>query len=420
MNAKKGSFASLFIQFRLRSCFSTLFEFGNALAEEGLVYEDSLFSHWQKGDRVPNNRDLLLTVVKIFVDRGGIKSLQEANDFLESAHQGYLTNSEIQRLPNVLLKTSASKKSIVKYFYSNKIHGYEHVFIKENLSAVDVIELMDLFLADSWDFLNNGRFEAHRDFLEKICDYLEQQIKKTTKKFHKSYLMDQLAQSLYLYGRSLSPTIETGKVLKSLLGVGKKLYEISKLTQNNRDLVYGDIIISDAFYVAAHYNKTHCRKYYKASFNHAKRVINNSKAMSNEKLFALKTAAATTIYLRNKEDFIKISKIFKDSFYSIPRQFSIAGNYLSSCLAKGNALFNIYNPLKIKEQAAEHFKNNLIGSHIFEVSGIKSELETFKILKTRDIDFLRKNTERAIRIAKEEGYFRHLNSINRLASSVFS
>ncbi len=88
------TFGELFKKYRLKSQFLTLSLFGNALAQEGFVYEDSIYSHWQKNIRVPKNRKLLLAFIKIFIKHEGMASVSEANAFLESAGQGYLTTEE--------------------------------------------------------------------------------------------------------------------------------------------------------------------------------------------------------------------------------------------------------------------------------------------------------------------------------------
>ncbi len=93
-----ASFGSLFKKYRLKSEFATLAQFGNALAQEGFVYEDSIYSHWQKNVRVPKDRSLLITIIHIFSRRGGMKALSEANAFLFSAGQGHLTPEEINEL----------------------------------------------------------------------------------------------------------------------------------------------------------------------------------------------------------------------------------------------------------------------------------------------------------------------------------
>ena len=94
----KYSFNALFKKHRLRAEFCTLAEFGEALADKGFIYEDSIFSHWQKGNRIPQNRGLLISILKIFIERGSITSLTEANSLLESAGQGYVTDTELNNL----------------------------------------------------------------------------------------------------------------------------------------------------------------------------------------------------------------------------------------------------------------------------------------------------------------------------------
>jgi len=95
MEPKQTTFGELFKKYRLKSEFATLAQFGNALAQAGFIYEDSIYSHWQKNIRVPKDRKLLLTLLRLFIEREGMKTLLEANGFLESAGQGYLTPEEI-------------------------------------------------------------------------------------------------------------------------------------------------------------------------------------------------------------------------------------------------------------------------------------------------------------------------------------
>jgi putative hydrolase of HD superfamily len=92
------TFGELFKKYRLRSEFSTLAQFGDALSQEGFVYEDSIYSHWQKNIRIPKDRRLLLALIKIFMDRGGITTINDANEFLNSAGQGYLTSEELTKV----------------------------------------------------------------------------------------------------------------------------------------------------------------------------------------------------------------------------------------------------------------------------------------------------------------------------------
>ncbi len=92
-------FRVLFKKYRLKSEISTLSQLGRLLAEKGFVYEDSIFSHWQKGTRIPQNRTVILKLLEIFVERKAIDSLSQANELLASANQGYLSEKELQKIP---------------------------------------------------------------------------------------------------------------------------------------------------------------------------------------------------------------------------------------------------------------------------------------------------------------------------------
>ncbi len=90
-----NNFSQIFKNYRLRSGIENLSDFGRKLSEEGFIFEDSIFSKWQNGSRIPKGRNLLLAIIRIFLKNSGIISVREANRLLESLNQGYLTDAEI-------------------------------------------------------------------------------------------------------------------------------------------------------------------------------------------------------------------------------------------------------------------------------------------------------------------------------------
>lgn len=99
LNIKFGMY---FRQLRLKASIKTLAELGRILATKGYIYEDSILSHWQKGRKIPHNRDVLLVLLDIFSERSYL-SIGEVNCFLESANHGYLTKEENALLPKIVL-----------------------------------------------------------------------------------------------------------------------------------------------------------------------------------------------------------------------------------------------------------------------------------------------------------------------------
>lgn len=90
------NFAQLFKKYRLRAEFDTYSSFASELAGKGYYYDESIFSHWQKGSRIPTNRQLLLTIIEVFIERKAIDNQSEANEFLASTGLGYLTREELE------------------------------------------------------------------------------------------------------------------------------------------------------------------------------------------------------------------------------------------------------------------------------------------------------------------------------------
>lgn len=139
------SFAELFKKYRLRAEFETFSSFGDALSEKGYYYDDSIFSHWQKGTRTPKDRKLLLKILEIFAERDSIKTLDQANEFLSSAGLGYMTEHElihfsllhqsIFQLPDVLEDFTGREKALEMILDGGKkgetIHIYMDLLVLE-------------------------------------------------------------------------------------------------------------------------------------------------------------------------------------------------------------------------------------------------------------------------------------------------
>jgi hypothetical protein len=81
---EQAPFNKLFNYYRLRAGFETLRQFGDTLAQQGFVYEDSTFSRWKRGTRVPRKRKVVLAVITLFVQRHAIATVDEADTILSS------------------------------------------------------------------------------------------------------------------------------------------------------------------------------------------------------------------------------------------------------------------------------------------------------------------------------------------------
>jgi hypothetical protein len=130
---KYKNFAALFNSYRLKAGYETLVQFAAALSEEGYAYEDSIFSRWKNGDRIPRNRKVILAVIKLFIKRGVISSKKQVNNFLLSLDQRDLTDFEahqlftyqIKKLPDIILHDNMSL-----IYYSTLLPNPENLYLK--------------------------------------------------------------------------------------------------------------------------------------------------------------------------------------------------------------------------------------------------------------------------------------------------
>jgi len=90
------SFGTELKRLRLQSGLFTL----QALADElqkisRLSIDPTLLSHWQRGARIPKDRQTVLMLIKIFVNRQSIKNVEQGHSFCNLAGMGHLTEEEI-------------------------------------------------------------------------------------------------------------------------------------------------------------------------------------------------------------------------------------------------------------------------------------------------------------------------------------
>jgi len=172
MKASMGNarFASLFKKYRLRSEISTLSEFGDLLAQEGLVYETSLFTRWQNGERIIKDRRILLAIIKVFCKRGGISTIDEANQIMESSAQGYLTNQEEGDM-GLSFNSIPFKFPIANF--GNLIREYR---IKNNFSQQEISLSLGWKTTEKFNSIEEELIDKPtRDILEQISKVLKLQ-----------------------------------------------------------------------------------------------------------------------------------------------------------------------------------------------------------------------------------------------------
>ena len=95
--SNRKQFGDLLKKYRLVAGIGSLADFADVLAKHKQIYEVSLLSRWQSGERLPS-RKALVAIVQILFERGAIHTIDAANDLFELVGLGNMSDPEIQEV----------------------------------------------------------------------------------------------------------------------------------------------------------------------------------------------------------------------------------------------------------------------------------------------------------------------------------
>ncbi|MFO0703913.1 MAG: NB-ARC domain-containing protein [Patescibacteria group bacterium] len=93
--SQNTTFGSLFKKYRLLAGYDSVSSFAEELANRGYPFEDSIIYKWQSGQRVPKEREIILTIIKIFIDKKVVLSEENIQQLLFSLDQRPLKEDEL-------------------------------------------------------------------------------------------------------------------------------------------------------------------------------------------------------------------------------------------------------------------------------------------------------------------------------------
>lgn len=169
-------FGKLLKEFRLQAGFFTLQDLGYELERYGLEVDPSLLSHWQRGARLPKDRTVILLLIKVLANHGGITCKEEANELCEAAGRGYLTKREEAELfPSLPAPTAPEKprQASLQIYFSAALSqkdffalAYEkivHILRQEGHTVYEDTTIVDL--AEAVNKNKNERITYYKQIL---------------------------------------------------------------------------------------------------------------------------------------------------------------------------------------------------------------------------------------------------------------
>jgi hypothetical protein len=122
----------------------------------------------------------------------------------------------------------------------------------------------------------------------------------------------------------------------------------------------------------------------------------------NEYLFSLRNIAACAIELQDETAFLETVKLARRVLGAQPEHNFLSSVQLAGTVGRGMAVFKMGDPFSLKEKVQCYFHRSVVGTRVYELSDIKTELETYLALGCRKDAIIQQRIDRGLILADEE------------------
>lgn len=296
--------------------------------------------------------------------------------------------------------------------------GINSLTLLDSSSAIDTIDFLDSLMEETYQIFHDGAGAKVQKPCLVIQTYIDKLIFQSLSSANRDKLYQILGKSLYIYGRSICSVELPVTVLSKIKMVSSRLKLLHKYTKNPKIVVYLNILLGEAYYVAGGYSdEEDSKSYYRNAMRYNKNAI-AFELNDFEKLVTLRNIIAVSIYNKDQETFNTMCKKTKDIILSAPPETRVPAFQLCGTFAKGSAIYNLPEPFLFKELALKHFQTGIAGGGVTEVSDIKTEAETIKILGCQNEIYLKRMITKGLLLAEHENMERHARSFKEMLNVI--
>lgn len=224
---------------------------------------------------------------------------------------------------------------------------------------------------------------------------------------------------IYIRGRTIANGQSPSRAIDTAFPLYNQLVSLSRVCRSERLLGYACILLSNAYYLAGGYSSAQTKyRFYGHSIKLAKRAISVLPDDDHEILFALRVMVASAHYQRDQDTVYYVFKKAAHIIPKLPETHYINSLHLGLTMSKSLAALGSPNPFSIHNLAVNHFNKGLTGTGVYEISGIKEEIETLLVLGTVDKNYIRAQAKRGCTLAAKYKFFRQKRYFNRLLRTI--
>lgn len=214
--------------------------------------------------------------------------------------------------------------------------------------------------------------------------------------------------ALYAKGRAIGSMATADDATESALPLVQTLHSLGEAHHLERLVALSHILLADAYYVVGGYSSlAQQASYFQGAIKEASRALPLMEDTDTEKLFAIRTIVSSGIYLQNAD----ITRLFgREAARLLPRQPQhnfVNALHLAGTVTKASAFTHDDRPFAVRDLAKEHFSGTLQSNGIYELSDLKTHLETLAILGSTDRTYTHKKIKKGLSLARRGSFRRH-------------
>ena len=288
-------------------------------------------------------------------------------------------------------------------------------FLHKRENKNDLIDFTSDLVGEAFLILYEGRSVTLKHLIRLISINLSNLAVTSLSEAQSDKLQELTGLQNYLQGRIIACVGLPQTTISEMTKISAILFSLGK--KNSRFSAYGNILLSDAYYIAGSYsNDKKRRKFYTSSLGYAKKAWDILTFEDPYKLLAMRNIAANAIYLENKLDFLYIKNLAEKVIEQLPSTLPNTVYALQLCgtLDRGSAYFKMFDHFTMSEKGKEHFSTTLQGYGSFEVSNIREQVETLSILERNEKKDITALATKGFILAEQDNLIRYKDYFTKI------
>lgn len=329
------------------------------------------------------------------------------------------TPSQLDSLCTVL-KLPSQQREYLFYCLSQDYWRRDHVTVSGGFIPTDeLLMAMDRLVRTTVPLLYQGACQSLIRQVDTITALYDSIRPTHLSAQQQQRLVSLCGTALYAKGRAIGSMATADNAAEIALPIAFTLRSLGEKHHLQRLTALSHVLLADAYYVAGGYSSqagqaTHFRR----AIKHAVYSLPLLQNSDSEKLFAIRTIISASIYLHDTDNLQFFDRISTRLLPQQPEENYVNGLHLVSTVTKARSFIHHTNPFALQDAAVAHFQQTLKGTGIYELSVLKSNLETLQLLGAADHAYVSQQIRKGLSLAKKDSYERHRRYFENLRQSL--